>query len=176
MKRFLIVYLISLICVSVSFSQTDQKEYIVKVQSENFRIEPSGDILGKLNAGTKVKAIKEEGNWIKIQIEGYIWKPSVTTDPTDVVGYKIHAMHILLKTEAEANDVLQKLKNGGNFNDLAAQYSIDPSVKKNKGDLGAFSKGDLLKEFEDAVLRVKPGETSGVVKSSLGYHIIKRIK
>jgi foldase protein PrsA len=85
-------------------------------------------------------------------------------------------MHILLKTEAEAQSVLQKVRSGGNFQELAAQYSSDPGVKKNKGDLGAFSKGDLLKEFEDAVLRIKPGETSGVVKTALGYHIIKRIK
>ena len=176
MKRLSIVCLILMICISISFSQTAQKEYIIKVKSDNFRSSPSGNILGKLNSGTKVKAIKEEGNWIKVQVEGYVWKPSVTTDPTDVVGYKIHAMHILLKTEAEANDVLQKLKSGGNFNDLATQYSTDPSVKKNKGDLGVFSKGDLLNEFEDAVLRVKPGETSGVVKTSLGYHIIKRIR
>ncbi len=177
MKSAVFVFVLTVICSSIVVGQVNQKEYVVKVQSENLRMSPSGNIIGKLNAGTKVTSIQEDGNWIKVRVEGYIWKPSLTDDPSDVVGFKIHAMHILLKTEAQAQEVLGKLNSGGNFNELAVQYSADPGAKTNKGDLGIFEKGDFFsKEFETAILKLKPGQISGLVKTSLGYHIIKRVK
>lgn len=176
MKRCFFTIMVFVLSMTIVQAQEARKEVLVKVPKENFRAAPGGTVIGKLNAGTRLHVIKEEGNWVKVRVEGYIWKPSVTPDPTEVAGFKFHAMHILLKTEAEAKEVLQKLINGADFNELAVQYSIDPGAKKNRGDLGFFEKGDLVKEFEDAVLKLKPGQISGIVKTSLGYHIIKRIK
>ncbi len=161
------------------WAQTEKqtnKVYYVKIKTENFRAAPGGKIIGKLNAGTPLKVLGESGNWVKVQVEGYIWKPSVTPDSTDVAGFKLRAWHILVKTPEEAQRILEMLKNGADFQELAVKYSIDPNAKKNRGDLGYFQKGDLLPEFEKAVLKLKPGEISGVVKTPLGYHIIKRIR
>ncbi|HDL18648.1 MAG TPA: hypothetical protein ENH29_06310 [Bacteroidetes bacterium] len=176
MKKMFMSFVLAALCFSMVMGQETTKNYWVKAKIENLRSSPKGNILGKLNAGTKLKVIKEEGNWVKVRVEGYIWKPSVTTDATNIAGFKFHAMHILLRNKTDAKKVLQELLNGADFNELAVKYSIDPGAKKNRGDLGLFEKGDLVKEFEDAVLKLKPGQISGVVKTPLGYHIIKRVR
>ena len=87
---------------------------------------------------------------------------------------KMRVRHILVKTEPEAQEILNKLKAGEDFVTLARGYSIDPS-KENGGSTGFFSKGDLHPDFETAVMKLKPNEVSGVVKTPLGYHVILRI-
>jgi parvulin-like peptidyl-prolyl isomerase len=89
---------------------------------------------------------------------------------------KIHALHILVETEEEANNILNKLKEGIiDFAELAKQKSIDASAQ-NGGDLGFFTRGQMVKEFEDAAFSLKPGEISNVVKTEFGYHIIKLVE
>ncbi|MEA3489120.1 MAG: peptidylprolyl isomerase [Candidatus Omnitrophota bacterium] len=80
--------------------------------------------------------------------------------------------HILLLSREDANDVLDELSKGGKFEDLARARSVDPTAQ-NAGDIGYFPKGQLMPEFEDACAKLDKGETSGVVKTKLGYHIIK---
>ncbi len=87
-------------------------------------------------------------------------------------GDEVRASHILLKTEKEAQDVLAKLKAGGKFEDLSKQYSIDSAGPKG-GDLGWFSKGSMVPEFEKVAFGLKEGELSGLVKTKFGVHIIK---
>ena len=87
-------------------------------------------------------------------------------------GDQVRASHILLKTEKEAQDVLAQLKAGGKFEDLAKKYSVDPAGAKG-GDLGWFGKGSMIPEFEKVAFSLKEGETSGIVKTKFGYHIIK---
>ena len=86
---------------------------------------------------------------------------------------EVTASHILVKEESLAKEILAKLKAGGNFEDLAKQYSIDTSNKDNGGSLGTFGRGQMVAEFEDAAFALKPGEISDVVKTEFGYHIIK---
>jgi foldase protein PrsA len=86
---------------------------------------------------------------------------------------EVTASHILVKDEAQAKDILAKLKAGGNFAELAKQYSIDPGSKDKGGSLGTFGRGEMVTEFENAAFALKPGELSDVVKSKFGYHIIK---
>ena len=59
------------------------------------------------------------------------------------------------------------------FAELAKQYSQDPGSKDNGGDLGFFGRGAMLKPFEDAVFKLKPGQMSGIVETSFGFHIVK---
>jgi parvulin-like peptidyl-prolyl isomerase len=73
---------------------------------------------------------------------------------------------------ADFDRVRERLANGENFNDLALEYSEDPSVKNNKGDLGYFERESMVKEFSDAAFSAKAGELVGPVKSSYGYHLI----
>jgi len=86
---------------------------------------------------------------------------------------QVHARHILVETEEEANNLLLQLKEGlTDFAELAKEKSIGPSAP-NGGDLGFFTKGQMVKEFEDAAFSLDPGEISGVVQTQFGYHIIK---
>ncbi len=78
---------------------------------------------------------------------------------------------ILVPTEPQAKEVLERLGKGEPFDKVAQAVSQDPSKSKG-GDLGYFSRGQLIPEFEEAVFQLKTGQTSGIVKTSLGYHVI----
>lgn len=84
----------------------------------------------------------------------------------------VKASHILVDSEAKANEVLEDITDGLSFEEAAAKYSSCPS-KQNGGDLGQFGKGQMVKEFEDAVFSMELGEISEPVKTQFGYHIIK---
>ena len=76
------------------------------------------------------------------------------------------------KKRAEA--ILQKVReSGADFAEIAADETDEPSGKTKGGDLGYFAKEDMAKEFSDAAFNMKLGETSGVVESPFGFHIIK---
>lgn len=86
------------------------------------------------------------------------------------------ASHILVDKHSKAVDIIDELKAGKDFASLAKDHSLDAS-KKIGGNLGEFNKGDMVKEFQNALLRLKVGEfTDQPVKSKFGYHIIKRNK
>lgn len=72
-----------------------------------------------------------------------------------------------------AREVLEQLVKGGDFEVLAKRYSEDPGTKEQGGSLGWFKQGRMVKPFEDAVFSMRPGQTSGIVKSEFGYHIIR---
>jgi len=82
-----------------------------------------------------------------------------------------HAAHILVDTKAEADKVLADLKAGAQFADLARERSKDGS-RDNGGDIGWYTKGDLVPEFGEPLFKMKPGETSGPVQSEFGWHVI----
>ncbi|MDQ1524234.1 MAG: peptidyl-prolyl cis-trans isomerase [Pyrinomonadaceae bacterium] len=77
------------------------------------------------------------------------------------------------QSKAKAEEVLAKLRAGGDFAALAKEHSGDPSNKDQGGDLGWFGRGMMVKPFEDAAFALKPGELSGIVETQFGYHIIK---
>lgn len=83
------------------------------------------------------------------------------------------ARHILVQTEAEAEEVMKKLKKGERFEELAKQYSQDTGTKDRGGDLGWISKEGVVKEFGEAAFALKVGEVSRPVKTRFGYHIIQ---
>jgi parvulin-like peptidyl-prolyl isomerase len=86
---------------------------------------------------------------------------------------QIKARHILVRDDARAKEALDKVKAGGNFEDLAKEYSEDTASRDKGGDLGWFGRGTMVKEFEDAAFKLKPGETSELVKTEYGNHIIR---
>lgn len=85
---------------------------------------------------------------------------------------KYRARHILVDTEEEAKDVLNRLNAGEDFAALAKEKSKCPSKEKG-GDLGLVPKGQMVPEFESAALGLEPGKISDAVKTQFGYHIIK---
>lgn len=87
--------------------------------------------------------------------------------------YEAQARHILVATEEEANNVLQRLEAGEDFAELAKELSIDPGSAANGGDLGYFPQGTMIQEFEDYVFNAEIGETSEPIQSQHGFHIIE---
>jgi len=85
---------------------------------------------------------------------------------------RVKASHILVKTENEAKQIMQKLSAGDDFAKLAKMYSQCPSGNQG-GDLGYFAKGQMVKPFEDACFKAKAGDVVGPVKTQFGWHVIK---
>src|SRR5699024_4897759 len=86
---------------------------------------------------------------------------------------KRDASHILVDNEKTAKEIKEKLDKGEDFAALAKEYSKDTANADNGGNLGEFSKGQMVKEFEDAAFALKEGEISEPIKTQFGYHIIK---
>ncbi|MBW2091071.1 MAG: peptidylprolyl isomerase [Deltaproteobacteria bacterium] len=99
---------------------------------------------------------------------------------------QVRASHILIKVDtqadqsqkAEARDKIEKIKKklhkGEDFASLAKKFSQCPSAAKG-GDLGYFRRGQMVKSFEEAAFKLKPGETSEIIETRFGYHLIKVI-
>ncbi len=100
-------------------------------------------------------------------------------------GERARARHILVRVDANApasqrsealkkiQDVQRRLKAGEDFTDLAKKYSDDPGSKDRGGDLGYFSRGDMVGPFDKAVFALQVGQTSDIVATDFGYHIIR---
>ena len=88
---------------------------------------------------------------------------------------KVRCAHILVKTEKEANEVLERLKKGEKFANIAKEVSLCPSGKRG-GDLGTFSRGKMVKEFENAAFALQKRQISPIAKTKFGYHVIKRLE
>jgi peptidyl-prolyl cis-trans isomerase C len=85
---------------------------------------------------------------------------------------EVRARHILVETEDEAKAVIQKLNDGADFAELAEEESTGPSAS-NGGDLGFFSKEQMVTPFAEAAFAMETGEISEPVKSRFGWHVIK---
>ena len=85
---------------------------------------------------------------------------------------RYRASHILVSSEPEAKKVLERLQKRESFEAVAKEVSIDPS-KANGGDLGYFTEGQMIPDFEAACFKLEIGQTSGILKTQFGYHIIK---
>lgn len=97
---------------------------------------------------------------------------------------QVKASHILIKVDTQADksakdqankkikEIQKKLEDGGDFAALAKEYSEGPS-NVDGGDLGYFERGRMVKPFEDAAFKLKPGEVSDMVETPFGYHLIK---
>ncbi len=88
---------------------------------------------------------------------------------------EIHCAHILVKTEKEAQAVMQRLQRGEKFTNIAKEMSLCPSGKRG-GDLGAFGRGKMVREFEQAAFTLQKGQISPIVKTKFGYHILRRLE
>lgn len=85
---------------------------------------------------------------------------------------EVHARHILVKTEAEANSIIDQLNKGADFAGLAKKYSTDPGAASG-GDLGYFTRSDMVPAFASAAFALKPGQyTKTPVKTEFGWHVI----
>ena len=89
---------------------------------------------------------------------------------------EVHALHILVKTKAAADEVYEKAKktkSDADFKALAKKFSKDPSAPQNLGDLGFFRRSQMVPEFAEAAFGMKEGQISKPVKTDFGWHVIK---
>lgn len=144
---------------------------------------------------TDVKAQIKRGMAIQQLMDTEVAQKVVITDEESKTYYDTHpelfkqpeqvkASHILIKVETGATEAQktearkkieeaqQKLQKGEDFSTIAQNYSEGPS-NKNGGDLGYFRRGQMVKPFEEAAFSLKPNETSDVVETRFGYHLIK---
>lgn len=112
------------------------------------------------------------------KVDGSISEDDVRARYDEEVGKldpqeEIHARHILVESEDEAKELIKELDNGADFQELAKEHSTGPSAPKG-GDLGYFSKGQMVPEFEQAAFALEPGSyTEEPVKTQFGYHVIE---
>ena len=85
---------------------------------------------------------------------------------------EVHARHILVETEDEAKAIVAELKKGADFAELAKKKSKDPGASDG-GDLGFFTKDQMVPEFSSVAFSLEPGQISDPVKSQFGWHVIK---
>jgi len=88
---------------------------------------------------------------------------------------KIKCSHILVEKQNESLAIVERLKNGEKFGKLAKELSIDKGSGKKDGNLGYFTKGMMVKPFEEVAFKLQIGEISDPIKTEFGYHIIKRL-
>jgi peptidyl-prolyl cis-trans isomerase C len=99
----------------------------------------------------------------------------------DIANYtppeEVHAAHILVETADEAKAIIDELAKGGDFAAIASEKSKDPGSKDNGGDLGFFTKGQMVPEFETEAFTLNAGEVSKVpVQTQFGFHVIKVVE
>ena len=87
---------------------------------------------------------------------------------------KIKCSHILVEKHSQALEILDEIKKGKKFGVIAREASKCPSRKKD-GNLGYFTKGMMVKEFDEVAFKLQIGEISEPVKTEFGYHVIKRL-
>src|SRR5699024_1232496 len=86
---------------------------------------------------------------------------------------EVEARHILVEDEDEAKDIKKKLDDGEDFAKLAKEHSVDEGSAEEGGNVGFFSVGSMVAEFEDAAFTMDKGELSDPVQSDFGFHIIE---
>ncbi len=132
-------------------------EPVVQIRGERLIVELAG-------IDDPVEAIKEIGETPFLEFKEL--DDEKTTEEID--NYDKQA-------KEKAEEILRRIKEGEDFSELALEYSEDPGSKENAGDLGWFSKGMMVSEFEEVVFDLKENEISDeIVKTEFGYHIIKK--
>ncbi len=96
--------------------------------------------------------------------------------PIGQTAEQVHAAHILVDTKDLADQIYSEVTaNNADFSEIAKNQSTDTSTAPNGGDLGWFTRGEMVKEFEDAAFSLQPGQISQPVHTQFGWHIIKVI-
>jgi peptidyl-prolyl cis-trans isomerase C len=183
---------------NLSVSDVDVNDYLGKLATKQGMsmsdlkslVEASGQDFSAMKEQTKKGLGYQklmEGRWAgKINVTEADSKKFYDENPERFkTAEQIRVSHILIKPDpngdpnmskaaakSKAEELLKKVKGGADFAELAKANSGCPSAAKG-GDLGTFGRGRMVKPFEDAAFALKPGQTSDVVETQFGYHIIK---
>jgi foldase protein PrsA len=168
---------------NIEISEAELDEEIEQIVSENFQ-GSRDDFLSVL----ELYGISEESFIEDARLNLLVRKLAMTeieTTEQDLVDFfdshyylfeereQVEARHILVESEEEANNIIEKLNDGEDFAELAALNSIDLSNNDNAGYLGFFGRGEMVEEFEEAAFNLEIGEVSSAVETMFGFHIIE---
>ncbi len=156
---------------------------LIRLVNDN-SVSPFSDTYQKPNAfgsdATKFLFSAKPGDVSDIIIGNDGYKVIRLIDSKEGEDTYVNASHILVNfgtdtaaAKKKAEDIFKRVKAGEDINTLAQQLSDEPSAKTQKGDLGWFTKGAMVKEFEEASMNAKDGEIVGPVKTQFGFHIIQ---
>lgn len=152
----------------------DNKLAVLKAQGDKYNQDPAVlDRLREAQANTLAESYIEHvargrinDNVLKAKYDELVKQATPVEE--------VHARHILVKTEAEAKDIIAQLKKGADFEKLAKEKSTDPGSGASGGDLGYFTKDKMVPEFADAAFKLESGKVSDVpVHSQFGWHVIQ---
>ena len=195
MRFFVLISLCIVICISTqaqdNSSSTDDKDQKVSDQFDlfvDYRLKVKEAQKRKIDTLSNFQ--KEFKRYRNQLADNYIANGKVTDDLVketyERLKIEVKASHILIKVPdtastdsrqklyQKAKEIAGKAKRGADFESLALQYSEDPSVQRNKGNLGWFRAFQMVYPFESAVYNQKVGEISSPVETQYGYHIIKK--
>jgi len=136
---------------------------------DRFKEDARKSVADQLTVQAVRNAVAGEVDLTDDQIEAYFEGNRDRYDTEE----EVRASHILVNTEDEAQAILDELGGGADFATLAKERSTDTGSAANGGDLGWFKRGQMMKPFEDAAFSLQVGETSGIVETDYGYHIIR---
>ena len=150
-------------------------QHLIAQQAYKDKFDQNKEVISKIEKSKESILAKY---WLKNHIDSQITENSIKKVYENYLkSFKstkeYNASHILVKEKKDAEDIIKKLNNKINFSELANQFSIGPSGK-NGGELGWFSSGKMVPEFEKATVNLNNGEFSkNPVKTQFGFHIIK---
>lgn len=159
-----------------------EDKYEVSEDDVNAEIDSIKEQVGDdFDAVLEMQGLTEEA--LKKEIRNGLLQEAAVTDGIEVseeeieqyyenMKTEVKASHILVEDEETASKVKKELDDGGDFKKLAKKYSTDDSNKDNGGDLGFFTVGTMVPEFEEKAFAMKKNELSDPVQSDFGYHII----
>jgi peptidyl-prolyl cis-trans isomerase C len=129
------------------------------------------------------RALFDEGHLNRNDYRRLIAEPALARQKIDAaiaaeVGQsaeQVHAAHILVETQDLARDLAEQLANGADFGQLAMEHSIDEGTAPNGGDLGWFTRDEMVAPFAEAAFALEPGQISEPVESEFGWHLIRSL-
>lgn len=154
-------------------------KYNIHVTSKEFNDEYA-KIQGSAGGRAEMKKVLHElYGMSEREFKQHVYAQVLKQKMRDQLMVQVKVAHILVKDETRANDLAKQVRAGGNFADLAKQYSEDTSSRDNAGELGWLARGQLqidnkpLPEFDQAVFAAKIGDIVGPVKTVGGFEIVK---
>jgi len=150
-----------------------EEEFNELLKQRNIELE---DLRKQINEQLTINKLLNETVFSKIEISDSKIKQYYEANPDSFEAKEgeIRIKHILVTTEEAAEQLLEDLEEGADFSELAQLQSLDTASAIRGGELGFISRGQMVKEFEDAAFALAVNQVSSITQTQFGYHIIKR--